>query len=133
MARLNEDQLEALERGHKKIAAVVWNDHEIVFRRPTRDECHAYRVALESPDAKADANEQLCQRALVAFDGEINATTARTAFTGSFLVETPMFASSAKVKIALAALMGLVEEEDLADLGKGVTVRPSPPPRTPPA
>ena len=42
-----------------------------------------------------------------------------------------MIASAPKIKAALAILMGLVEEEDLADLGKGVSVRPSPPKPTP--
>ncbi len=70
---------------------------------------------------------------IVAFDGDTDRNRARTHFTEVFLVEQPMFASTAKVKIALGALMGLVEEEDLADLGKGVTVRPSPRMPTPEA
>jgi hypothetical protein len=129
--KLTDEQLQALETAHKKIAIVDWNGHAIVFRRPTRDECHAYRAALEHPETKADAAEQLCQRAIVAFDGDQNANSARTYFTSTFLVEHPMFASTAKAKIALGALMGLVEEEDLADLGKGVSVRPSPRKPTP--
>ena len=124
MPKLIEEQLEALRVTHKKIAIVDWNGHELVLRRPTRDECHAYRVALEHPETKADANEQICQRILVAFDTNTDANAARVTFTGSFLVEHPMFSSSGKIKVALAALMGLVEEDDLADLGKGVSVRP---------
>jgi hypothetical protein len=131
--KLNDEQLQALESAHKKIAIIDWNTHTVVFRRPTRDECHDYRVAQESPATKADANEQLCQRTIVAFNGETDANRARVYFTSTFLVEHPMFGSTAKVKIALGALMGLVEEEDLADLGKGVSVRPSPRPTTPPA
>jgi hypothetical protein len=125
--KLTEEQLEQLRIAHKKIAIVDWNGHALVFRRPTRDECHAYRVALESADAKADAAEQLCQRILVAFDADTNPTSSRVSFTTGLLVEFPMLASTPKIKIALGALMGLVEEEDLADLGKGVSVRPSPP------
>lgn len=130
-SRLTEEQLETLRAANKKIAIVDWNGHQLVFRRPTRDECHAYRVAQESPDAKADAIEQLCQRTIVAFDTDTNANAARTTFTTVFLVESPMFASTSRAKVALGALMGLVEEEDLADMGKGVSVRPAPPTRTP--
>ena len=130
--RLTEEQLEALRAANTKIAIVDWNGHQLVFRRPTRDECHAYRVAQESPHEKADANERLCQFTIVAFDTDANVTGARTAFL-AFLVEAPMFGNTARVKLALAALMGLVEEEDLADMGKGVSVRPAPPTRTPEA
>lgn len=122
--RAREELLQALEVAHKKIALVTWNAHEFVFARPGRDVCHDYRVAQENPVTKADANEQACQRMIVAFDGDTDRNRARTRFTEVFLVEQPMFASSPKVKIALAALMGLVEEEDYADLGKGVSVRP---------
>jgi hypothetical protein len=126
---LTDEQLQALEVAHKKIAIVEWNGHVIVFARPGRDVCHEYRVALESPATKADANEQACQRMIVAFDGETDRNRARVRFTEIFLVEQPMFGSTTKVKIALGALMGLVEEEDLVDMGKGVSVRPAP--RTP--
>jgi len=125
--KLSDEQLQALEVAHAKIAVIEWNGHTIVLRRPTRDECHAYRVALESAETKADANDQLCQRVIVAFDADASANSARTYFTGTFLVEQPMFSSTAKVKIALGAIMGLVEEEDLVDMGKGVSVRPSSP------
>lgn len=127
-----EAWLEELRVKHKKIAIVEWNEHEIVFARPGRDVCHEYRVALENPVTKADAAEQACQRMIVAFDGDDDRNRARTRFTDAFLVEQPMFGSTLKVKIALGALMGLVEDEDLADLGKGVSVRPSPRTPTPP-
>src|SRR5262245_58053165 len=100
-AKLTEEQLEELRVKHKKIAIVDWNDHTIVFRRPTRDECHGYRVAQEQAQTKADANEQLCQRTIVAFDADANPNSARTYFTGTFLEETPMFGSTMKVKMAL--------------------------------
>lgn len=124
--RLTEEQLEELRVRHKKIAVVEWNEHMLVFRRPTREECHTYRVAQESAHEKADANERLCQFTIIAFDAEQDVNRARTYFTNEFLLDQPMFASTAKAKVALGALMGLVEEEDLADLGKGVSVRPSP-------
>jgi hypothetical protein len=129
--KLTDEQLQALEVAHKKIAVVTWNEHELVFGRPGRDTCHAYRVALETAETKADANEQACQRMIVAFDGELDRNKARIRFTDVFLVECPMFGTTAKMKLALGALMGLVEEEDLADMGKGVSVRPSPRPPTP--
>jgi hypothetical protein len=124
--KLTDEQLRELEARHRKIAVVDWNEHQMVYRRPTRAECHVYRVEQESPETKADANERLCQFTIVAFDGELDPNKARTRFTEEFLVEHPMFGSTARVKLALGALMGLVEEEDLADLGKGVTVRPAP-------
>lgn len=131
-AREREELYETLRSRHTKIAIVEWNGHAIVFRRPTRDECHAYRVAIEHPETKADAMEQLCQRTIVAFDGEQDANKARVTFTTIFLVESPMFSITSKVKAAIGVLAGLVEEEDAIDLGKGVTIKPSPRPRTPP-
>lgn len=130
--QLTEAQLEELRVAHKKIGIVEWNDHVLVFRRPSRDECREYRVALEHPSTKADANEMVCQRTIVAFDLDTNPNTARPTFTDTFLKEeSPMFCSTPKCKLVLGALMGLVEEEDLADMGKGVSLRPSPRPRTP--
>lgn len=131
--RLTEEQLAALQVTHKKIATIDWSAHVLVFRRPNRDECHGYRVKLEHPETKADANEQLLQQLIVAFDAEQDANKARVYFTTVFLEEHPMFGSTPRVRLALGALMGMFEDEDLADLGKGVTIRPSPPPRTPPA
>jgi len=127
MAEMSETErrLAALEAQHKKIAEVEWNGHRLVFRRPTREECRQYRVALEDPVSKADANEHILQQTIVAFDDETNATAARMRYNPGFLDEHPMFASTAKVKLALGAMMGLVEEADLVDLGKGVTVRPA--------
>jgi hypothetical protein len=122
-ARLTEEQLEALRATHKKIGIVDWSGHQLVFRRPSRDECHTYRVALEHPEMKADAMERLCQMTILALDGVQDATAARVTFTGTLLVEHPMLASTTKVRAALGALSGLVEEEDAADLGKGVSVR----------
>ena len=127
---LSDADLDALRARHGKIAIVEWNGYAIVLRRPTRDECRAYRVALEQAETKVDANEQLCQRTIVALDAELDANKARTTFTGTLLEDCPMFGSIPRVKLALAALMGLVEDEDLADLGKGVSIRPLPPPRT---
>jgi hypothetical protein len=121
-----EEQLAELEARHKKIAIVRWNEHAIVFRRPTRDECRLYRIAQEEPASKADALEQVCQRTIVAFDDDLDPNRARERFTGTFLVEHPMFSVTTKVKSALGALMGLVEDEDMLDLGKGVTLRPAP-------
>jgi hypothetical protein len=123
--RLSEDALAALERTHKKIAIVDWQEHQLVFRRPTRDECHAYRVKQEQPETKADALEQHLQQTIVSFDGEGTPLAARTGFL-AFLDENPMFASSARGKAVFASLSGLVELEDAADLGKGLSVRPAP-------
>jgi hypothetical protein len=133
VAKLTEEQFAALETQHKKIAEVEWNGHTLVFRRPTREECRQYRVALEDPVSKADANEHLLQQTIVAFDDETNPTAARMRYNPGFLDEHPMFSIAAKVKLALAALMGIVETEDAADLGKGVTVRPRTPSGTPQA
>jgi hypothetical protein len=129
--RLTEEQLEELRVRHTRIATIEWNGHELVFRKPSRDECRSYRVKLENVETKVDAAEQLCQQTIIAFDGDLNTVAARTRFTGVFLEETPMFAATAKCRIALGALMGLVEEEDLTNLGKGVSIRPSPQPPTP--
>jgi hypothetical protein len=128
---LSEEKLAELGQQHKKVIAIDWDGHQVVLRRPTRDECRAYRVALETPSTKADAADQLCQQTIVAFDGETQVTPARVAFTSSFLVEYPMFTSTRRAQAAIAVLAGIVESEDAADLGKALRVWPAPQPRMP--
>ena len=128
---LSEEQLEALKLQYQKIAVISYNGHQIVFRRPTRLQCGEYRREREDPQARADAVEHLAQKALVAFDGEMDANRARTTYTASFLEEFPLFANYPPVMAALSYLTGMVEEEDASDLGKGVRVLSARRPSTP--
>ena len=119
---LSEEQLDALKLACGKIAVVAYNGHEIVFRRPTRVQCGEYRREREDPQARADAVEHLAQKALVAFDGELDANRARIAYTTQFLEDYPLFANYPPVMAALSYLTGMVEEEEADALGKGVRV-----------
>ena len=120
---LSEETLEELRKRSGKIGVIAYAGHEVVFRRPTRDECREYRRMQSSPQEKSDAIERLAQVTLVAFDGDLDVNRARTAYTGVFLEEYPLFASNPKVMGVLSVLSGVVEEEDAADLGKGACVR----------
>jgi hypothetical protein len=120
---LDEPQLDALKVKHGKIAVIDYDGHQIVFRRPTRENCREYRRQRESPSEKHEAMEHLAQVTLVAFDGELDANKARTFYTATFLEEYPLFVNVPKVQNALSALSGMIEEEEAIDLGKGVSVR----------
>ena len=120
---LTEENLETLTLRHGKIGRVEFAGHEIVFRRPTRDDCREYRRMQASPAEKHDAIERLAQVTLVAFDGDLDVNRARTFYTATFLEEYPLFSSNPRVMNLLSVLSGVVEEEDAADLGKGASVR----------
>ena len=77
---LTEEQLEGLRVKHRNIARVVWEGHEVVFRRPTRDEWHSYLRAQGSPMEKHTAQEHHSQMALVAYDGDMSMPGARVAY-----------------------------------------------------
>jgi hypothetical protein len=131
---LDDEQIEAVRtRCGGKVGVIEWSGHQILFRRPSRDQVHSYRAEQDSAAEKPGAVDKLAQAMIVAFDGETDPTRARVAFTGSFLEEFPMFTSSAKCRAVMNLLSGLVESEDAADLGKGVSVRSAPPARTPKA
>jgi hypothetical protein len=130
---LNDAQLDELKMKYGKIAAIDYNGHQIVFRRPTRDNCREYRRQRESQAEKHEALEHLAQVTLIAFDGEQDVNKARTFYTATFLEEYPLFVNVPKVSAALSALSGMVEEEDAQDLGKGVSVRSARQPTSPTA
>lgn len=132
---LDDAQIEQLRVTGKygKIGVVEYSGHQIVFRRPTRDQCREYRRQLGSPAEKHEAMEHLAQSMLVAFDGQTDANAARTTYTSMFLEAFPLFVNHPKVLNVISALAGLVEEEDAADLGKGASVRTGPPKSTPAA
>lgn len=121
--RLSEAQLEELQGKYGKIGCVEFSGHQIVFKKPTRDQCNNYRRMRESDAEKHMANELLAQAMIVAFDGETDANKARTIYTGTFLEDFPLFVSSGKAQSVIGALSGLVEDEDVLDLGKGALVR----------
>ena len=127
---LNDEQVEGLRIKYGKVAVVDYRDHQLVFRRPSRDNMRDYRRKQDSPSERADALDQLAQLTIVAFDDETDGVRCRTAFL-AFLDEFPAFTSHPKPMAAIAALSGLVEQEDEATLGKGVSIRSSAPKRTP--
>lgn len=119
---LNETDLEALKVKHGKIGEVWWSGHQLVFRRPDRMQVRDYRRKQDTAAEKPDSIDQLAQVMLVAFDGEQDGTRARTLFL-TFLDEYPAVTSSPKLLGCISCLAGLAEEEDEANLGKGVTIR----------
>jgi len=128
---LNEENLDALRLKHGKIGIVDYDGHQVVFRRPTREDCREYRRMRESESERHEAMERLAQVTLCAFDGEQDVNKARTVYTSSFLPEYPLFVNVPRVLGVLSALAGLVEEEDAKDLGKGAEIRSARQPPTP--
>ena len=50
---LDETRLEELRRQYVKIGVIDWEGHQLVFRRPSRDEVHHYRMQRDgSPDER---------------------------------------------------------------------------------
>jgi hypothetical protein len=130
---LSDQEIEAIRSRVGKVAIVEYNGHQIVFRRPTRDEMHGHRARQDDPREKPGSLDLLAQVLLAAFDGETDTAKARPAFSG-FLDEHPAFTSNQdKFLPAVAILCGMVEDEVAKALGKGVSVRSSPPPSTPTA
>jgi hypothetical protein len=119
---LNEEQIEAFVTRYGKVGIVDWSGHQLVFRRPTRQDIREYRRKSDSIAEKEDALDQLAQVTMVAFDGEQEPAAARAAFL-AFLNEYPAFTSGTRCSMTLNALSGLVEEEASQDMGKGVSIR----------
>ena len=128
---LDDAALEALKLKFGKVGVVDFDGHQIVFRKPTRDQCREYRRMRESANEKHESLEHLAQMMIVAFDGTQDPNLARTLYTSQFLEDYPLFVNVPKVAAVLSALSGMVEEEDAQDLGKGVRVLSVRRPNTP--
>lgn len=122
---LTEEQLEAFRARYGKIGIVDYGGHRLVFRKPSRIDVRDYRRKMDSPQEKPDGLDQLANIMICAFDEEQEPQAARAHFL-SFLDEYPLFTSSGKALTVLNILSGLVEQEEVGDLGKGVSVRSAP-------
>lgn len=132
---LSDAELESLKQKYGKIAVIDYESHQIVFRKPTRDNVREYRRQRESDTEKHLAMESLAQFTLVALDGELDTIKARTAYTDVFLDEFPFFVNVPRVMGALSVLGGMVEMEEASSLGKGarvLSVRQKPTPQDSP-
>ena len=129
--KLDDVQLEVLRVQYKKIAVIDWEGHQLVFRRPTRDEIRDYWQRKDSTSEASNALDLYSQVTIAAFDGNTDRAACRIAYTDSFLEAVPAFTRSGKAAVAFAHLMGLVEEDASVDLGKGVRVLSAPPRSTP--
>lgn len=121
-----EAWLDAAQKQYGRIGTVEFSGNTIVFRKPTRLEVRDYRRMLDTPAERPDALDSLAQKTILAFNDLTEPNAARVVFTGSFLESYPLAMGNDKFKALLGVLSGLVEDEDAADLGKGVTVRPAP-------
>lgn len=119
---LSEESLEALRGKYKKIARVTWEGHELVFRRPTRDEWHAYLRAKGSAMETHTAQEHHSQVTIVAYDGQLDILSARTGYTNELLEECPGFANAPELGAALSVLAGTAQQEEIKNLGEVVRV-----------
>jgi hypothetical protein len=128
---LDEAQLEALRVKYGRVGTVDWTGHQLVFRRPSRDEVREYRRKEDSPREKPDRVDQLAQATIVAFDGRDDILQARTMFL-AFLDEYPFFCDSPKLQTVITVLAGGIEEEASSILGKGCSVRSAAQKNSPP-
>lgn len=128
---LNDEELERLRQQYTKIGVVDWNRHQIVFKQPSREVVRDYRRKQDSASEKPDALDQLAQVTIVAFDGVTDPVRCREAFLAFLGGEAPAFTSSGKAGAVLTGLSGMVEEEDVADLGKGARILMAPRPTSP--
>lgn len=119
---LTDEQIDALGTKFGKVGTVDFEGHQIVFRRPSRDQIKDYRRKEDSASEKQDRVDQLAQQTIIAFDGNEEPTACRVAFL-SFLEEFPMFCDSPKAQTVLTVLAGGQEESGAALLGKGCSVR----------
>ena len=80
MTQISQDQLDALEAAHRRIAHVLGKDDawEIVLRRPRRDEYKAFRSRVHNASQIADAQELLCRQVVVAVGALIALDKAST-------------------------------------------------------
>lgn len=120
---MNEEQAKALETKHRKIAIVSWEGNEVVFRKPSRDEWHAYQRRRANPVEAPAAIETHAQITLVSINGITDIRQARERFTNEFLEDFPGFCNAPEVGAALSALAGTAQEEELAAIKKVVEVR----------
>lgn len=123
---LNEDQIEALRKQYREVGVIDFYGHQIVFRKPSRDDCRNYRRMQDSAAEKPDCLDSLGQLIVVAVDGEQQPVRCREQFN-LFLEDFPLFMNSPKALAVVNILTGMVEVEDAEDLGKGVSVRRGPP------
>jgi hypothetical protein len=117
MAQLSDEQLQALDRQYRKVREIKWDDYRMVFRRATRDEVRDYVRKGDDQFSKPNRVNELAQATIVAFDGEADIVRARGMFL-SFLDEYPGFTIAPHVGAFFADIMGMVEKEDAAALGK---------------
>ena len=129
--KLNETELEVLRSRYGKIGVREWGDHQIVFRRASRQEVRDYRRKLDSAAEKPDAMDQLAQATIVALDGQQDPTAARVQFTAVFLEAYPAFTMNSITVSVLSLLTGITANEEDLELGKGGSVRTHPPKSTP--
>lgn len=132
MASVSEETLAQLTATHGRVKVVSYNGHELVFRKPKRAEVRMHAQALDDPQRKAGADEELAQLLIVAYDGVADARKARDAWN-DLLDDFPYAASSKPIGGAIAQLTGVVEDIDLKGSGPSSTSSASGPTHTPAA
>ena len=99
--KLTESDLEALNSQHRDIIYVT-EPVEVVFRKPTRDECKMFRRNLHDAKVSSEAQELLC-RAIVVYP-------TRKEFD-AILEDYPLLCDAPKVSEAIMRLTGMAATE----------------------
>lgn len=115
MERISDEHLAELERQHGRIKHVVYNGVDIVFRKPKKHECQLHAAALENPQQKPGADEELAKW-LVVQVGAAKDREAKTALA-SLIEEYPYMVRNEAIGGALARLTGVVQDEHAKTYG----------------
>jgi hypothetical protein len=119
---LTEEQLAEYATKFPRCKHVVFNDLEMIFRKPTRAEVAMHATALEDTQQKPFADEQLARCIVVYPD--------RNAFA-SILEEYPYLPRSTVVGTAMMKLLGLIQDSEAKSYGSASKGSGSPPANTP--
>ena len=101
--RLTVEQVDAMRAAHGRVKHIVYNGHDIVFRKPKRFEVQQHAMKLEEPAQRPFADEQLAQLLVV--------YPSREKFI-ELLEEYPYLIRNDQIGGALAKLTGLVQDEE---------------------
>ena len=115
MQRISDDHLRELEAKYGKVRLVVYNGHELVFRKPKRVEIKQHRIKnqSEAPEERASADEFLAQVLIEHVDG-VEGQPCKQKFL-DLLEDFPYLASNKDVARAMSVLSGALQDTE----GKG--------------
>jgi hypothetical protein len=121
---LTDDEIDALRLKHGRIKHLTYNGLEMVFAKPTRAQIQMHASALEDPQRKPFADEELARLLVKVPDRET---------FNRFVEEYPYAVKSRAIGTALNQLVGLIEDDEAKPWGSASMPNGSPHATTPAA